>query len=163
MKFTVEVSEFYLGEDGEIETQLREYVIRDVISQINKSIESKVEEHITRRVKDEVEKNLIYMMNKKIADCIATEQITVSGKKVSIESHIRGIFETNHGWNNPNDAMKKLADTFAKELKARYDIGFASHIVAKLHENGLLKEEAAKILLSPSKQSGAKSVVITED
>lgn len=149
MKFTVEVSDFYLGEDGEIENGLKEYIVKDVLSQINKSIESKVEEHITRRVKDEVEKNLALMMNHKIAECIATEQITRDGKKISIESHIRTIFETSHGWNNPTDVMKKMADTFAKELKARYDIGFASHIVAKLHENGLLKDEAAKILLNP--------------
>lgn len=147
MKFTVEVSDFYLNKEGDIEHGLRDHVINSVVTQIEKSIESKVEEHITRRVKDEIEKNLALMMNKKIAECIATEQITRDGKKVSIEAHIRTIFETSHGWNNPTDTMKKLAEQFAKELKQRYDIGFASHIVAKLHEQGLLKEEAAKILL----------------
>lgn len=46
-----------------------------------------------------------------------------------------------------NKAVKTAGDAIGKELKERYDLLFASQIVSKLHENGMLKEDVAKILL----------------
>jgi hypothetical protein len=43
---------------------------------------------------------------------------------------------------------KKATDSISKELKERYDLLFASQIVSKLHENGMLKEDVAKLLLT---------------
>lgn len=147
MKITVDISEFYLSEDKELEQGLRDYVVSEVKHQIYKSIEKRVEEHIERRVKDEVEKNLALFINKTISELIATENIVRDGKQISISEHIKKQFESSYGWNSPNEAIKKLAEQFGKELKARYDLQFASHVVAKLNEQGMLKEDIAKILL----------------
>lgn len=39
------------------------------------------------------------------------------------------------------------AKDFGKEMKERYDLLFASQLVAKMSETGLLKEDVAKLLL----------------
>ncbi|MDM1494966.1 hypothetical protein HX089_05330 [Myroides odoratimimus] len=44
--------------------------------------------------------------------------------------------------------LEKCTEQISKELKERYDLLFASQIVAKLNEQGMLKEDVAKILLN---------------
>lgn len=153
MKITIDVSEFYLGEDTDLEQGLKDYVSGQVIKHIFKSIEKRVEEHIERRVKDEIEQKLSRFINKTIEDLIATESIIRDGKTTTIADHIKNQFQNGYGWNNPQEAIKKLADQFGKELKARYDLQFASHVVAKLNEQGMLKDDIAKLILESNSQS----------
>jgi len=150
MKIEINVSDFYLCEDDNLESGLKDYIKKEVIRQIYASIDKKVEEHVTRRVKDEVEQKMSLYINKKITELVASEKIIKDSKEVLIEDYIKTVFQNSSGWNNPTDTIKKLAEQFGKELKARYDLQFASHVVAKLNEQGMLKDDVAKMLL-PSK------------
>lgn len=49
--------------------------------------------------------------------------------------------------NSMEKLIKSLAKDFANEMKERYDLLFASQLVAKMSETGLLKEDVAKLLL----------------
>lgn len=151
MKITIDVSEFYLGEETDLESGLKDFIIKEVIFRIFNSIETRIEEHIERRVKNEVEQKLTFFINKTITDLIDTENIVVGGKSVRIVDFIKERFVNNSGWSSPQESIKKLAQEFGKELKSRYDLQFASHVVAKLNEQGMLKEDIAKILLSTPK------------
>jgi anaerobic ribonucleoside-triphosphate reductase len=147
MKVTIDISDFYLDEGEELESSLKQFIIRECVQQINKSIEKKVEDHITRTVKNEIEQKLTYKINKQIEEIIATETIKVDGKEQPFNEYIKYKFQYSSGWSSAQGALESLAKRFGEELKKRYDMLFASQIVSKLHENGMLKEDVAKLLL----------------
>jgi hypothetical protein len=150
MKFTVEVSDFYLDEEGDIESQLKQFVIKDVVSQIQKSIESKINDAITLEVKDQVSKSLYRNIQKIVTEVISEGKIKGKNSRdglVTIEEYIRLDIENNNGYYSPKEQIEKLAKQFGDDLKKRYDLLFASQIVAKLNENGFLREDAIKMLL----------------
>lgn len=149
MKFTVEVSDFYLEEEN-LEQGLQDRIRHDVLLQIQQSIKDKVEEQITRKVKLEIESKLSIMITETIDKLIATENIKVSNEDISIQDHVKSLFIKNSGWQTPHDTIKRLAEKFGNELKQRYDLAFATHVVSKLSDNGLLKDDVAKLLIPNS-------------
>jgi hypothetical protein len=68
-------------------------------------------------------------------------------KEVTVLEYIQADFNANSGYSSPKDQIQNLAKKFGDELKQRYDLLFASQIVAKLSENGLLKDSVVKMLL----------------
>ena len=70
-----------------------------------------------------------------------------SNEKMTLKEYILYQIQNNTGWNSPNENIKKLAQKFGEEMKNRYDLLFASQLVAKMNESGLLKEDVAKKLL----------------
>lgn len=122
-----------------------------VLKEIDAKIKNKVDTHITRKVSEEIEKNMYRQMNSFIADFIKTGEVKSSqnsSKMVSIEEFIKEKFVYSSGWGSPDEAIKKLAEKFSLEMKNRYDLLFASQLVAKMNESGLLKKDVAKILLA---------------
>jgi hypothetical protein len=152
MKITLEVNDFYLDEQ-DIESGLKEFIINDVIQKVHKSIESKIDDTITRVVKDQVTKSLYRDIQKIVAKVVSEGKIQTkdgyNSNKIpmTIEEYVKHDFEHNTGYSSPKDKITELAKNFGNELKRRYDLLFASQIVAKLNENGLLKEDAVKMLL----------------
>lgn len=149
MKFTVEVDDFYLEEE-ELSHALSDYIKRDVVSQIQKSIKDRVEKQIEMEVKSTVEKTMYKQITSEIENVIKTGMTKSrkdSKEQVTLEQYTRECFYANSGWQNFDDIIKKLAQNFSTELKQRYDLLFASQIVAKLNENGFLKDDVAKLIL----------------
>ena len=150
MKFIVEVDEFWLDEESDLEPSLRGFVIKEVTAKINKQIEKKVDETITRQVKEQIQKQLLAKTNKLIDEFIEKGKMTTgysSDPDVSVGEYIRRVFNNKNGWGNPKDQIEKLAKQFGTELKNRYDLLFATQIVKSLDKEGLLKENIAKMIL----------------
>ena len=150
MKFTVEIEEFYLDEEQDIEPTLKNFVIKSVVQSIQKSLESKIEDAITKEVRDQISKSLFRNIQSVVKKVITEGKIKSrrsSDSLVTIEEYIRQDFEYNSGYSSPKETIEKLAKQFGDEMKRRYDLLFASQIVAKLGANGLLKDEAVKMLL----------------
>lgn len=146
MKFVIEVEDFYLEEE-EISEGLKAAVQRNVIAEIEKRIKDRVETAITTRVNTLINEKIAKIIDAKLSEFVATGTIIVDRKEVQIIDHLKGMFQTNHGWNNPANQMRQLAEAFGKELKARYDVAFANQIVIKINEQGMLKDEVVKLLL----------------
>lgn len=153
MKFTIEIDEFWLDSESELEPALTKHIIDNVVSQIEKSIEKRVEDHITIKVKAEIESKMYRFMNLTIEQIITTEKIKVEesyGKpkvEMTLTEYIKKQFQENSGYRSPHETITALAKKFADEMKNRYDLLFASQIVAKMNNNGLLKDEVAKLLV----------------
>ena len=150
MKIQIEIDDFYLDEESELEPALKRYVINEVVSKINKQIEDKVNDTITRQVKLQVEKQLLSKTNKLIDEFIEKGKIKgdySSDPEITVEQHIKNKFNSKNGWGNPSEQITKLAEKFGAELRNRYDLLFATQIVKKLDKEGLLKENIAKMLL----------------
>ena len=155
MKFTVEIDEFWLDEDANgFEEELKNSIKIDVCQQIKKMMLTHIENEITNVVKQQVSDTLREQIQALVADVISTGMIResyYSDKEISIEDWIKSQFNANCGYHNANAKITELAKKFGDEMKQRYDLLFASQIVAKLDEHGLLKEDIAELLLPTSK------------
>lgn len=153
MKIEIDISDFYLEEE-DLETGLKEYVKREVLNEIQKSIKQKVEDHLTLQIKAEVEKNMYQQMNLFIKEFIKTGEVkssVKSGTMVNLEEYVKEKFSYDSGWGSANETVKDLAKKFGTEMKQRYDLLFASQLVSKMHENQMLKDDVAQKLLSDNK------------
>lgn len=155
MKFTVEIDEFWLDEDSNgFEEELKNSIKIDVCQQIKKMMLTHIENEITNVVKQQVSDTLREHIQALVADVISTGMIresSYSDKEISIENWIKKQFHGNSGYQNADLKITELAKKFGDEMKQRYDLLFASQIVAKLDEHGLLKEDIAELLLPTSK------------
>ena len=155
MKFTVEIDEFWLDEDSNgFEEELKNSIKIDVCQQIKKMMLTHIENEITNVVKQQVSDTLREQIQALVADVISTGMIresSYSDKEISIENRIKSQFNANCGYHNANAKITELAKKFGDEMKQRYDLLFASQIVAKLDEHGLMKEDIAELLLPTSK------------
>ncbi|ASM66364.1 hypothetical protein [Bacteroides caccae] len=155
MKFTVEIDEFWLDEDSNgFEEELKNSIKIDVCQQIKKMMLTHIENEITNVVKQQVSDTLREQIQALVADVISTGMIresSYSDKEISIENWIKSQFNANCGYHNANAKITELAKKFGDEMKQRYDLLFASQIVAKLDEHGLMKEDIAELLLPTSK------------
>lgn len=155
MKFTVEIEEFWMDEDaGTLDEQLKSYIVHDVLMQIKKDIKEKIETEISFQVKQQFEHCMYEYIQKEVKDFISEGKIRTSSynkEEILIKDWIKERFTGDTGYNNPEQVIKSLAKDFGKEMKERYDLLFASQLVAKMSETGLLKEDVAKLLL-PKKE-----------
>lgn len=152
MKISIDISDFYLDEEDNIEQSLKDYIKRDVLQQISNSIKEKVNTQVLMEVKDIVEKNMYKDISAAIKETVATCKMQSKkerGKEVTMEEYVKECFTDTNSYNSFDDTIKKIASAFAIEMKGRYDLFFASQLVAKMNDNGLLKEDIAKLLLNP--------------
>lgn len=151
MKFTIEVEDFYLEEDRDLAPALKSYIINDVVQKIHKSIKDKVEEHVTKEVKAQVEQSLYRKISTLVGEIIATDKVKgrySNEPDMTLQEYVHDQFKNNSGYNSIQDNIKKLANAFAEDMKKRFDLLYASQIVAKMSDHGLLKDDAVKLLLS---------------
>ena len=147
MKFTVDVEDFYL-EDGELSVELARGIKEDVINQMKKKVEDRIDAQIVVKVTGAINDHLDLVIKNKLSELLETGTIIKSGKVVKVTDLLNEMFVANQGWNNPRDQIASLAKKFGEELKQRYDAIFANRIVVKLNEQGMLKDEVVKLLIS---------------
>jgi len=151
MVFKIEVDEFWLDEEQELVPALKKHIISDVVRQIETSIKAKIEDGVNREVKSQVEQSLYRRITSLTTEIIASDKIKgryTNDPEQTLQEYIRGLFmETARAKAPADENIKRLAEQFGNELKKRYDLLFASQVVAKLSEGGLLKEDAVKLLI----------------
>ena len=147
MLFKIELDDFYLDDDLDLEPELKAYIKREVVFEIWKKISAKVDEAVTAIVQAQVEQQMAVRIEAIIDQCVQNGEITRNREKVKITEHVQNAFMNNYRWDNVNDHVKKLAHGFADDLKKRYDAVFANRLVVKINEQGMLKEDVARMLL----------------
>jgi hypothetical protein len=151
MKIEINISDFYLDEDDDLEQGLKDYIKRDVIKQVYASIQEKVQKEITAKVIEVVEENLFTEISAAMKTQIESGKIQSRydrSKEITLAEYTKECFTHDRGYNSFDNLIKELANEFATEMKGRYDLLFASQLVAKMNENGLLKDDIAKLLLT---------------
>jgi len=148
MRFTVDIEDFWLDEGEDIEPALKEHIIVSVVSKIDEKLSIKIKESITEVAKLEIEKKFSEKTSKVVDEFIKNGKITHYSQERTVEEHIKYLFNDTNGWGTPHEMLKKLAKEFGDELKNRYDLFFATQIVKKLADSGLLAEGIAKSLIN---------------
>lgn len=149
MKFTIEVEDFYLDEE-DIESGLKRAIINDVVQKIQKTIADRVEKQVDTEVRRRVEESLYTHITACIKETIATGTVKGkygSGEPMTMADYVQFQFSNNDAVRGINEQVKAVAVGLANAMKQRYDMLFASQIVAKMNTNGFLKEDIGKLLL----------------
>lgn len=150
MKFVIEVDDFYL-EEGDLESNLKGHIIASCVQKITSDLKQKIEDGVTKEVKAQVEQTLYRKIGTFVSECIANDKIKgyySSDTELTLQEWVKKQFTQTAREKAPVDEnIRKLAVVFGDELKKRYDLLFASQLVAKMKESGFIKEEAIALLL----------------
>ena len=154
---TVDLAEFYQeDEDGSsFSQQIKSAIAYDVRQQVLADWKAKMGDEFNRAVVAEVEKQKDSFITSVLSELITTAKVKKrysSQEMISISDWISEELERTQLSgdalkNYLNNQTKASSDKISKELKDRYDFLFASQIVSKLQENGMLKEGVEKLLL----------------
>ena len=111
MKIQIDITDFYLDEDDNIEQGLKDYVKKDVLAQISKSIKEKVDSQVLMEVKDIVEKNLYKEISAAIKETVATCKMQSRKDRsveITMEEYVRECFISNNSYNKFDDTIKNI-------------------------------------------------------
>lgn len=150
MTIKIELEDFYLDSEDDIVPELKKFIIREAVNQINEKIEAKTKDAIKEAIKGIVEGAMTEKIQALVQTTIDTERVKSynSSELILLSEYIKETFTRNSGsWSSPNVYIEKLAKKFADDMKNRFDLTFASQIVAKMNENGLLRSDVAQLLL----------------
>ena len=148
MKFTVEVEEFYL-EEGELAVELKEQIKRDVVAQIREVTKKQVDEFMNTYVKNEIHNQLQGRVQSMMDEFLSSGLVKDNygnPPQMAVKDWISKTFTDKRA-----DIHKSIENQVKKavsELQARYDLMFASQLIVKIKDQGFLKEDVARLLLS---------------
>lgn len=155
---TVDLSEFYTDEEGtSFSNEIKNYVSNQVRHLVWKSFEENAMQSFDNQIKRKIESDKDLKIKSIVDDIFTTKQVKKrynSSESISIEQFIiedveRQHFNGSEFANKVERLVKECANKAVDQLKVRYDLLFASQIVTRLNEQGMLKEDVAKILLEP--------------
>lgn len=148
MKITVDLNDFWLEEEEELIPALQEHVKNTVIRNIGDSIKKQVDAFMDKAIKEEITSQLEVRVN------VLMEAYLQTGKVKGQYSNDPEMTITDWLGKKLSDSRPQIQDYIVKaaakqaeELKNRYDLLFASQIVQRINQQGLLKEDVAKLLL----------------
>ena len=161
MRIIVEVEDFWMDEDSdEFENEFKNYVKGETKKEIWATIEERINKEIIKQVTEIVNKNIEKKVAKFIDKMLNSGELKVSGrysddKPKDMKEYIIDKLKSDNTYGTPKKMIEELSEKYAKEFRNRYDLLFASQLVAKLGNNGLLREDIARLLL-PTNQKGEK-------
>ena len=148
MKIEIDLSDIFCEESEEsVREAIQDRIKHEVARTVWERVKSSVEDQITKQVTASVETQLETRIAATIDLMISAGEIVRSKEKIKITDHIQNLFNESYRWNSVGDQVKKLAEGYASDLKKRYDAVFANRIVVKINEQGMLKDDVARLLL----------------
>ena len=152
---TVDLSEFYSEEDEmTFSDQIKSHIVFQVKQSIFTDFRDKIGDEFKTAIVAAIKEEKEAIITAEINALIDSKKLKkgYNGDEVSISEWISYEFERNGvSGKEINEKLEKIvkssAESLGKEIKERYDFLFASQIVSKLSENGLLNEQAKKLFL----------------
>lgn len=159
MKFnvTVDLSDFYSEEDEktfseQIKCEIFRQVKYDVLASFKETMKDEFTKQVIEVVREEKEEFIVSVLKELVVDSKIKKRYN-SNELISVRDWI--IEDLNRTYLSDgslkdylNKETKKTTENIISTLKERYDMLFASQIVSKLNENGMLKDDVAKLLLN---------------
>ena len=150
MKIQIDVSDFYLDEDYNLENGLKKHIIYEAI----RSISEKIKEKVDSEIKQEVEKHILENLADEISKIVSNGKVKrkTDNIAVTISEYVQdSLLNSNSSWQSFDKTIREVAKNFCDEMKKRYDLAFASNIVANLVNNKMIKDEVVKLAIGGEK------------
>jgi len=150
MKFIVELDNFWMDEDnGSVEEQLKNFILRTVVYEIWGKVKDMIKPQMDELIRNLVDTKLNDKITKEVEKQVTTGTLKPrysNDPELTIEQFIQDKFRGSSNKIDVDGIVTKIAKGHAEELKKRYDLLFASQLVSKMQEQGMLKEDVAKLL-----------------
>ena len=150
LKVTIEVPEKWI-EKGEIQEALRNDIINKVSIKLMGELSEKHIKSIEDAARKKVEERFSVFADAETRDFIEYGLVSSynnSSKKITVKEYIADRFNNSNAYNSQRSLIEKLAKEYSIEMKNRYDMMFASQLVIKLNEQGMLKEGVFESLMT---------------
>lgn len=165
---TVDLSDFYSDDDElSFTSQIKQQIVYEVKNSVLKDFRDKAYEEVSNLVRNEFNQSLKKEIGKIVTKVFKESKVKKRNNSNELTTYFEFIeSEMANSYERPDStATSKLNDKFSDfknkydkeislraseivtELKERYDVLFASQIVSKLGENGLMNSDAVKLLL----------------
>ena len=155
MKFTVEIEDFWLDEDsGSIEKELKDFIKRDVVRHISESLKDQIETTIRQEVEKQFKESLsteVALITREVIEHGEVKKSSRTDLRIPLKDWIIEQVESNTGWQNPQEQLAKYAKKHMDEIKKQYDFMYASSVVQKMADLGMLKDDKVAELLTVKK------------
>lgn len=152
MKIHLEISmdEIFVDEyDEDLQSSLQRHIIYESVQAIWKKVKDKVESTVNAKAIALIESKMDSMIYDEIMAIIKEDRIKARfGKDQSLQEFVESKFNgsnSRHG-KSVDEVVAQLAKQFGEDMKNRYDSLFASQLIIKLRDQGMLKEEYSKII-----------------
>lgn len=138
-----------------IKFSIRQEVVSQVLAEWRKEIGDTFGKEVRKVVEDMQEGFLAATLHALVDEKnLPGNRYGMEGEKISIADVMRNRLAHFSVERNVDSILSKIAkdqaDKSATELKARYDLLFASQLVTKMNANGMLREDVARLLLPPA-------------
>jgi hypothetical protein len=162
IKVEVDLKDFY-DEDNDgmaISELIKSEIAYKVKHEVLKGVSDDTKTAISSAVKEMVNSDKKLLISEMVKNTFQNKKLKrghghSGNEEVTFEEYIQLEMERQHF--NDSDfqrysdrAIKKSSESLALEIKNRYDHQFASQLVVKMNEAGMLKSDVAKMLLTDS-------------
>jgi len=157
MKINVEVdlSSFYSEDDNASFTeQIKQHIAWDVKQQVLEDFKKKIGDEFSTQIKSQIEVAKKDLITNTLNNLISEQKIKKYGDNmVSVSEYLneeirRIVLNEREIKDFLDKQVKNIRDVVMNDLKERYDLMFASQLISKMNDNGMLKDDVAKLLLS---------------
>lgn len=135
----------------ELKKEIRSAIVKQVSYSNFQSEIKKMREEAFNLLKERISEKMDEIISKQVDRIVRDEKVKFGYSKepITLTDHIKQVYmDTSYNRKlKLDDIAKEIADKQANAMKERYDLLFASQFVSKLDSLGLLKPDAAKILL----------------
>ena len=154
---TVDVSDMYAEEEGEnFSESIKSAIKHEVTQAVLKDWREKIGAQFNNEIMIAIEQMRDGVLAATIQECISRDGVrenryTPGGGMVSLKDYAMKALEA--GFNDRNfmirieNIVEARSKELAAEMKTRFDMLFASQLVAKMNQNNMLREDVAKLLL----------------
>lgn len=148
---TINMDNFWMDADSDFEESFKRYIVNQVSYKIYDNIKERLLKEIQPRIEENVKEKIEGFVNDFIQKNAGELKMKVGyGGTVPIEEGVRNIL-TNNADNYAKTSLNRLVESYAKsfvdDLRKRYDLLFASQVIAKMNENKMLKEGVFESLM----------------
>lgn len=162
---TLDLTDVWCDEEnnGNLSDVLKEHIVWEVQQAVWAEFSDEAKKDFSSKVRNMLDGSKKGRIDAIVDECFNSEKIRKSPydskTEVTMKEYVCQALKhqtvDSYSFNNKLDeSVKKQGADIANELKSRYDILFASQLVAKMNENGLLKDDVARLLLDNGNNGG---------
>lgn len=133
----------------ELNKSIKGHITNTVINDLMPKMKASIESGITKKIDDILTEKIDSTIDKTLQNILEDESFifNMNREKGTIKDHIKRKFEESGNWNRPREALDQVAKKYAQEMKAQYNNIFAAQVVDNMRQQGLLKDDFAKLLV----------------
>lgn len=162
IKIEIKLDDIWIGEDGSISDALKEEIISAFVHKLETQVRLQCEQEGIKKFMELIgtltqvkAEEFVGMIFKQFVDANESfptnDKIPYDCRGKSLKDYVWQKLGSCSSYQSFGGILENMAKKLGDELKNRYDTKFATQLVQRLHENKMLKEDVATILLSDQK------------